>query len=229
MTKKISVITPWHNCPELIPDYEAAVFTSTHVWPGLGVYYPMQLIIIDNASDAETAEKLKELATRKVAENNDGVYIRNDENKGFAYANNQGLAAATGDIVVFLNSDVRAHGDWLSAVSTCKRGSLYSPSAGMRLVDGTPIYYLEGYCLYGWRDDFIRIGGWNDTDFPGLYWEDNELCWRASRAGLGLRQVNLPLEHLSNYTSQRTPGAYDASAANQAVFEAKVREARHAL
>jgi len=207
----LSIITPFHNYPELIPAYEAAVRGA-------------EVIIIDNASEQDCAAQLVSMTERL-----GGVYIRNDENKGFAYANNQGLAAATGDIVVFLNSDVRAHGDWLSAVSTCKRGSLYSPSAGMRLVDGTPIYYLEGYCLFGWRDDFIRIGGWNDTDFPGLYWEDNEICWRASRAGLGLKQVALPLEHLSNYTSQRTPGAYEASTANQAVFERIVREGRNAL
>jgi len=208
----ISIITPWHNCPELIPDYEAAV-------------YGAQVIVIDNASDADTSMKLIAMVRRL---GNGSDLIRNATNKKYAHANNQGLEAATGDIVVFLNSDVRAHGDWLSAVSVCKPGSLYSPAAGMRYVDGTPVYYLEGYCLFGWRDDFIRIGGWNDTDFPGLYWEDNEICWRASRAGLGLRQVNLPLEHLSNYTSQRTPGAYDASAANQAVFEGIVREARDA-
>lgn len=209
----ISIITPFHGCPELIPDYEAAV-------------YGAQVIVIDNASDADTSDKLRGMVQRL---GHDSVYLRNETNAKYAHANNQGLAAASGDIVVFLNSDVRAHGDWLNAVITCKRGSLYSPSAGMRLVDGTPIYYLEGYCLFGWRDDFVRIGGWNDTDFPGLYWEDNEICWRASRAGLGLKQVALPLEHLSNYTSQRTPGAYDASAANQAVFERIVREGRNAL
>lgn len=209
----ISIITPFHNCPELIPDYEAAVHGA-------------QVIVIDNASEPETSDKLRAMVQRL---GHDSVCIRNETNAKYAHANNQGLAASSGDIVVFLNSDVRAHGDWLSAVSTCKRGSLYSPSAGMRLVDGTPIYYLEGYCLFGWRDDFIRIGGWNDTDFPGLYWEDNEICWRASRAGLGLKQVAFPLEHLSNYTSSRTPGAYEASMANQAVFERIVREGRNAL
>ena len=209
----ISVITPWHNCPELIPDYEAAV-------------YGAQVIIIDNASDGDTRAKLLEMVARLA---NGSLYIRNETNAKYARANNQGLEAATGDIVVFLNSDIRAHGDWLQIVAGCKRGGLHSPSASVRYVDGTPLYYLEGYCLYGWRDDFIRIGGWNDTDFPGLYWEDNEICWRAGRAGLSLHKVDLPLEHLSNYTSQRTPGAYDNSAANQAVFEAKVREARNAL
>ena len=209
----ISVITPWHGCPELIPDYEAAV-------------YGAQVIIIDNASDGDTRAKLLEMVARLA---NGSVLIHNETNAKYAHANNQGLEQATGDIVVFLNSDIRAHGDWLQIVAQCKRGGLHSPSASVRYVDGTPLYYLEGYCLYGWRDDFIRIGGWNDTDFPGLYWEDNEICWRAGRAGLSLHKVDLPLEHLSNYTSQRTPGAYDNSAANQAVFEAKVREARNAL
>ena len=209
----ISIVTPFHNCPELIPDFEAAVHGA-------------QVIIIDNASDDETRAKLLAMVARL---GNGSMYHRNETNEKYAHANNQGLAEATGDIVVFLNSDVRAHGDWLQIVAQAKRGGLYSPSASVRYVDGTPLYYLEGYCLYGWRDDFIRIGGWNDTDFPGLYWEDNELCWRAGRAGLSLHQVSLPLEHLSNYTSQRTPGAYADSAGNQAVFEAKVREARHAL
>ena len=206
----ISVITPFHNCHELLPDYEAAVHGA-------------QVIVIDNASEPETSEKLRAMVTRL---GHDSVFIRNETNAKYAHANNQGLNAASGEIVVFLNSDVRAHGDWLSIVGTCKRGSLYSPSAGTRRVDGIPVYYLEGWCLFGHRSDFERIGGWNDTDFPGLYWEDNELCWRASRAGLGLNQVNLPLEHLSNYTSSRTPGAYEDSAKNQAVFERIVREAR---
>ncbi len=203
----ISIITPFHNCPELLPDYEAAVFGA-------------QVIVIDNASDAETSDKLRAMVDRL---KNDSVYIRNETNEKYAHANNQGLEAATGDIVVFLNNDIQARGDWLQIVSRCKRGAFHSPAAGIRYVDGTPLYYLEGFCLYGWREDFIRIGGWNDTDFPGLYWEDNELCWRAGRAGIGLKQVGLPIVHLSNYTSKRTPGAYDHSAGNQAVFEAKVK------
>jgi hypothetical protein len=136
------------------------------------------------------------------------------------------LAQATGKIVVFLNSDIAAKGDWLAMVSKAKQGILYSPSAGVRTVDGQVIRYLEGWCLFGHKSDFERIGGWNEVDFPGLYWEDNELCLRAERAGLLLKQVYLPLDHLSNYTSRRTPGAYESSAVNQSVFERIVREGR---
>jgi hypothetical protein len=47
----ISVITPFHNCPELLPDYEAAVFGA-------------QILVIDTASDADTSDKLRAMVER---------------------------------------------------------------------------------------------------------------------------------------------------------------------
>ena len=203
----ISIVTPFHNCPELLPAYEQAVM-GAHV------------IAIDNASDQPTAEALQAMVKKL---GNDSVYIRNETNELYSHANNQGLKQATGEIVVFLNSDIIATGDWLSMVQNAKRGALYSPTSGVRMVDGKAYRYLEGWCLFGHKSDFELIGGWNETDFPGLYWEDNELCLRAERAGLALKQALLPIQHLSNYTSQRTQGAYEHSAGNRAVFESKVR------
>ena len=43
-----------------------------------------------------------------------------------------------------------------------------------------------------------------------------------------MKQVILPLAHLSNYTSRRTEGAYDFSEDNKAVFERIVRQGRAA-
>lgn len=203
----ISVVTAWLNSPELVPAYERAVKGA-------------QVIIIDNGSDAATTDALRGMVDRL-----DGIFIRNENNTGFAAANNQGMAAATGDIIVFLNNDIEAFGDWQGIVEQLKPGGLYSPSMLMQYVNGVPVMYLEGWCLIGHRADFERIGGWAQ-DWEGLYWEDNELCWRASRAGLRLQQINLPLAHLSNYTTSKTPGAYDRSAANRERFEAMVRGAQ---
>ncbi len=204
----ISIITPFHNCPELLPDYEKAVQGS-------------QVIVIDNASDDDTAVKLQEMIERL---GNGSKYIRNDVNQGYSKANNQGLAVADGEIVVFLNSDIQATGNWLDRVQNAKKGAFYSPTSGVRIVDGEVLRYLEGWCLFGHKSDFERIGGWNERDFPGLYWEDNELCYRAKRAGIELKQAILPLLHLSNYTSRRTEGAYTFSQDNKAVFERIVKE-----
>jgi len=206
----ISIITPFHNCPELLPDYEKAVQGA-------------QVIAIDNASDPDTASKLEAMVNRL---GNGSKYVRNEENVKFSKANNQGLALADGEIVVFMNSDIQATGDWLRLAQNAKKGAFYSPTSGVRIVDGEVYRYLEGWCLFGHRSDFESIGGWNDKDFPGLYWEDNELCYRADKAGLQLRQLLLPLRHLSNYTSRRTEGAYLYSEANKAVFERIVRQGR---
>lgn len=206
----ISIVTPFHNCPELLPDYEQAARGA-------------QVIAIDNASEPVTAVKIQAMAERL---GNGSRYIRNEENVKYSKANNQGLALADGEIVVFMNSDVIATGNWLDKVQTAKKGAFYSPTSGVRTVDGEVYRYLEGWCLFGYKSDFESIGGWNQNDFPGLYWEDNELCYRADKAGLQLRQLLLPLRHLSNYTSRRTEGAYLYSEANKAVFERIVRQGR---
>lgn len=207
----ISIVTPFHNCPELIPDYEKAVQGS-------------QVIVIDNASDDDTAVKLQEMIERL---GNGSKYIRNEANNKYSAANNQGLAAADGEIVVFLNSDIQNTGNWLDKVKSIKKGALYAATTGVRIVDGEVYRYLEGWCLFGYKSDFEMIGGWNDRDFPGLYWEDNEISYRAERAGMELKQLYLPLLHLSNYTSRRTEGAYTFSQDNKAVFERIVRQGRN--
>jgi GT2 family glycosyltransferase len=206
----ISIITPFHNCPELLPGYERAVQGA-------------QVIAIDNASDDDTAVKLQEMIERL---GNGSKYIRNEANNKYSAANNQGLAAADGEIVVFLNSDIVSVGNWLDRVKNTKKGAFYAATTGVRTVDGEAIRYLEGWCLFGHKSDFEMIGGWRE-DWEGMYWEDNELCWRAERAGLELKQLYLPLLHLSNYTSRRTEGAYTFSQDNKAVFERIVRQGRN--
>ena len=206
----ISVITPFHNCPELLPEYEKAVQGA-------------QVVVIDNASNAVTAASLQEMVERL---GNGSKYIRNETNERYSKANNQGLAAVDGEIVVFLNSDITSRGNWLGKVENIKKGALYAATTGVRTVDGEAIRYLEGWCMFGHKSDFELIGGWNETDFPGLYWEDNEISYRAEKAGLELKQLFVPLLHLSNYTSMRTEGAYDFSEDNKAVFERIVRQGR---
>jgi len=205
----ISIITAWLNHPELILDYEQAVKGA-------------QVIIIDNGSEEYNAKMISDMVDRL-----NGIYIRNAANKGYAAANNQGLEAATGEITVFLNNDITAAPGWLDTLAKLESGALYAPSMGMRYVDQICVPYLEGWCLIGHTADFRKIGAWRD-DWRGLYWEDNELCWRAMRAGLSLRQIAIPIQHLDNYTSAKTEGAYDNSEANHALFEQIVRDGRNA-
>lgn len=209
----ISIVTPWLNAPELVAEYSKAM------------QHADQLIIVDNGSSKETQEELVTMLTLHP----NGLYLRNDENRGYSAANNQGLAAVTSDVVMFVNSDVVGDPHWIDRLRYFLHpGALFGASLQMRHVDGIGAPYLEGWCIGGYKDEIVAFGCWNETDFPGLYYEDNDFCWRAIRHGLSLTHVRLPLQHLNNYTSQRTPGAYDKAQDNRLVFEQIVRRDRAA-
>ena len=74
-------------------------------WPNL------QLIVVDNASTDGTPDDLRERAAR-----GEIVAILNDANRGFAAANNQGLAKADGRYLVLLNNDTVVTHGWVAAL-----------------------------------------------------------------------------------------------------------------
>ena len=71
--------------------------------------YPgTEVLVVDNASQDGTRDYLRSLAVET------GVkVILNDDNRGFARAVNQGLAAAVGERLVVLNNDTLAPDGWL--------------------------------------------------------------------------------------------------------------------
>jgi GT2 family glycosyltransferase len=73
---------------------------------------PYEIVAVDNGSGEETRTYLEVLAAR----NRHVRVIRNDENRGFAGACNQGLAAAAGEILVLLNSDTVVPPGWLTGL-----------------------------------------------------------------------------------------------------------------
>ena len=69
---------------------------------------PFELIVVDNGSGAETGDYLRGTAAR---------VIRNEENRGCAAAWNQGIAAARGEQVCLVNSDVEVPAGWLARLA----------------------------------------------------------------------------------------------------------------
>jgi GT2 family glycosyltransferase len=72
-----------------------------------------ELVVVDNASSDGTREYLVALAERDSRIR----VIHHDENRGFGPAVNQGMNAATGDILVVLNNDTVVPPGWLPALS----------------------------------------------------------------------------------------------------------------
>ena len=222
----ISVISPFAgDTADLCKDFYAAV---------QGAY---QVIVVDNATPPSTSSVLAEM-TEKLG----GDYIRNETNTGFAAANNQGYARATGDMVVFLNSDVAGQaGAFLRAIAADVRdGALYGPSLQAQLVAGRHIPYIEGWCIaatkatweqlrmtYDGRDaDLIDryiaaaswLGPWDALAYPGPYWEDDDLCLRALALDIALIQTTWPIQHKGGRTAGPVMVHGASFAANERTF-----------
>lgn len=207
---KISIISPWHEHAELLPGYADCVDGADEV------------IIIDNGSSEAVVLEL-----RKYAQERGWKLVEVGHNQGFSETNNQGLALATGDIVVFMNNDVERRGQWLHIVGERVKGNnAYGASLLLRHVDREAVPYLEGWCLAMTRALATKLGGWNADAFPGFYYEDNEFSWRIMQNGGALIQLPLPLIHLGNYTAKKMTGDYDRAELNRKVFEEIVRNAR---
>jgi N-acetylglucosaminyl-diphospho-decaprenol L-rhamnosyltransferase len=70
-------------------------------------------------------------------------FILNDDNKGFAVANNQALAGAKGEYILFLNPDTILPED---SLSTCLAFMVSNPragAAGLRMIDGSGRFLKE--------------------------------------------------------------------------------------
>lgn len=236
MTRAISIITPWHGetGPALAGDYYRTVEGSA------------QVITVDNACPSATASILSEMTSQLA-----GEYIRNETNAGFAAANNQGYARATGDIVIFLNSDVAPAGPWLAQVAKDVRdGALYGPSLQSQLVAGRHLPYLEGWCVAATRQTWERLskhshketltaldrgpipdcalGPWDALNYPGPYWEDNDLCLRALSLDIALIQTSWPVHHKGGQTAGPIMKHGESFAKNEWTFTQRALKALQA-
>jgi O-antigen biosynthesis protein len=97
-----SIVVVTYNNLELTRACLASLETLTD-------YDPFEVIVVDNASSDGSPAFLREWA----AQGGRRRLILNDDNKGFAAANNQGLAIAQGEFLVLLNNDTYVTQGWL--------------------------------------------------------------------------------------------------------------------
>lgn len=145
----------------------------------------------------------------------------------FAAACNQGLAQATGDVIMFLNNDVSADPGWLAQAERdvmANPNALLGPATDVRGLAGRALLYVEGWCIAAQRDVWEKLGGWDAETFKRPYWEDVDLSWRATKLGIALRRRPWPVRHISNVTSDSVPGAKDGSDANRDALESRIAE-----
>lgn len=135
---KVSVIIPHWNRRDLLPSCLGSLQDQSQP--------PEEIIVVDNGSTDGSLELLaKEYSEVQV--------IALGANRGFAYAVNRGIAAASGEIIALVNNDVEVHKDWLAELV---RGLGRHPEAGM----ATPklLLYQDRGVLNDAGDFFTKSG-----------------------------------------------------------------------
>jgi glycosyltransferase involved in cell wall biosynthesis len=190
---KISIIVPVFNGEKTITQNIAALKAQQNV-------NSHEIIVVDDGSHDSTAAILA--ATN-------GIRVISQKNKGPAAARNAGAKAATGDILVFTDSDTVPHPDWLFHLSAPFSDHKIQASAGTytlanqdsslaRIIQqeienrhrsyGDFIKFAGTYNLAIRKDVFYRIGGFNES-YTQASGEDNGLCYRLIRAGHLIKYV----------------------------------------
>jgi glycosyltransferase involved in cell wall biosynthesis len=109
----------------IIPTYNRAGFVSTAIESALcQTYLPREILVIDDGSTDETPKILSQYAPP--------VHVIRQANHGRSVARNAGLRAATGDAVIFLDSDDRL---LPRCVERCVQTLLEHPQVGVVYTD----------------------------------------------------------------------------------------------
>ncbi|MEO7974725.1 MAG: glycosyltransferase [Thermoanaerobaculia bacterium] len=148
----LSIVIPVHNRADLAAQCLAALARWTT---------PLEIIVVDDGSSDPGVEELRRAGLAH-------HWLRNEAAQGFSAAVNQGLAAATGDPLLLLNSDaeVEENGDRLLRAAFAARPAARAGAIAARLV------YPNGHPQ------------WSGGAFPSLLW----LFALASGLGRGARR-----------------------------------------
>ncbi len=163
---------------------------------------PYRLILIDNGSEEETRRFLDSLAADTTWP---GVLIRNEENRGYIRAVNQGLKISTAPYICLLNNDIVVTAGWLERMiefaGAHPEAGLVNPQQnhdpgkpmpgdleGFAATQvSAPGQWMEldhctGGCLLIKREVIEKIG-FLDESYGQGYYEDNDYSRRAQGAG----------------------------------------------
>jgi len=160
-----------------------------------------EIVLADNASTDNTLEVASKTGIPHRV-------VRNDVNLGYSAGNNQAAAVARGAHLLFLNPDTRCEENCLrELVAMAPRTAIVAAhqltyDGSGELSCGMPVdifafplppashsrwsrpFYADGAALFIARDDFTRLGGFDEDYF--LFAEDLDLSWRARLVGYAI-------------------------------------------
>lgn len=183
----------------VVPNWQGKALLEKNL-PAVLAVGANEVIVVENGSTDGTFEYLEKLKTK----NSKLKIIRNESNLGFARGVNQGVKAATGDVVILLNSDVTPAKDllehvlphfkdeevfavsfneesWSWAKGYLKQG-LIEHGSGEKTQDTHVSFWASGGSAAFDRKKWLELGGFNLIYEP-FYWEDVDISYRAQKRG----------------------------------------------
>lgn len=192
----------------VIPSYNGRKLLAKNLPAVLAAVGSAEIIVVDDGSTDDTCDWLKQ-AYPKIK------IIRHQRPLRFGESCNDGVAAASGDIAVLLNNDVRPRPDFLPPlISHFSNEKIFAVGCKeVNFEDGKEIFGGRGEIVFRrglavhWRpkdqenaktmwvsggsaafrrDIWLKLGGFDELFYPA-YEEDRDLSWQALKAGYNLR------------------------------------------
>jgi O-antigen biosynthesis protein len=174
-----------------------------------------EIIVVDNGSTDETEKELEK--------NSRIIYLRNQENLGFAKGCNAGYSKASAPSVLFLNNDIRVksnQSNWTAPLIQYCDAALVGPTMGQldnnlnfvkeANVELTGNSYVSGWCIASSKEiwEKLKISTSVGTqifseEFGLAYFEDTDLSFRARKLGIPFQVVDIPVVHFGKQSSSQ--------------------------
>jgi len=171
----ISVIILNYNGKDYIEECLDSVLNQT--------YEPLEIIVVDNASNDSSLEILREKYSSKIR------LIESNANLGFAGGNNLALDDAKGAFIALLNNDAVADRRWIeelmSAINRCDR-TVGMWASKIVFYDNREIIDTAGHLIY--PDGLNRGRGKGEKD-KGQYNSEEEVFFPSGCAALYRRSM----------------------------------------
>lgn len=174
-------------------------------------YPSYEAIVVDDGSTDETAAIPERFPVRLIR----------TPNQGLSAARNTGLAAATGEIVAYIDDDARPDGHWLTYLAASLLTTSHAGVGGPNVTPhgdgaiaeavarspGGPVHvllsdleaeHIPGCNMAFWRERLIEVGGF-DRRFR-VAGDDVDVCWRLHERGwtIGFSPAALVWHHRRN-------------------------------
>jgi GT2 family glycosyltransferase len=175
MGSLISVIILNYNGKDYIEECLDSVLDQT--------YEPLEIIVVDNASNDSSLEILKEKYSSKIK------LIESNTNLGFAGGNNLALDYTKGEFIALLNNDAVADRRWIeefmSAVNRCD-GTFGMWASKILFYDDREIIDTAGHLIY--PDGLNRGRGKGEKD-KGQYDKEEEVFFPSGCAAIYRKEM----------------------------------------